>query len=100
MGDHMETDSVIMKIKEIGIRYRVDKLVLFGSRARGDYSSVSDYDIAVFGQHLSASDQAYLYNDIDEIATLRKIDVLFVNDGTTPEMLENITKDGVVLYEQ
>jgi len=29
-------------------RYKVDKIVLFGSRARGDYSSVSDYDIAIF----------------------------------------------------
>ncbi|MGC2203705.1 MAG: nucleotidyltransferase domain-containing protein [Stellaceae bacterium] len=32
---------------------RIERLVLFGSRARGDASEASDYDIAVFLQDLT-----------------------------------------------
>jgi len=37
-------DRVIEHIKEIALKYRVDKIILFGSRARGDHSSVHEKD--------------------------------------------------------
>ncbi|HHV16764.1 MAG TPA: nucleotidyltransferase domain-containing protein, partial [Gelria sp.] len=42
-------DEVLQKIGQVAGKYKVEKLVLFGSRARGDNSLRSDYDIAVFG---------------------------------------------------
>ena len=65
-------DSVLERIKEISLQYKVDKTVLFGSRARGDHSLISDYDIAIFENHLSPLDKARLRDDIDEIETLPK----------------------------
>ena len=73
-------DKVLEKIEEISLQYKIDKIVLFGSRARGDFSSVSDYDIAIFENHLSALDKACLCDDVDEIETLNKIDIIFVHD--------------------
>ena len=46
--------------------------------ARGDYASVSDYDIAIFKNHLSALDKACLRDDVDEIETLKKIDIILL----------------------
>ena len=41
-------DSVITKIAEITKKYSaVVKVILFGSRARGDDTPKSDYDIAI-----------------------------------------------------
>ena len=96
----MGMDSVTKQIREIATKYKIDKLVLFGSRARGDYSPVSDYDITVFGKHLSSLDKASFWADVDEIGTLKKIDIVFVDDSGTDELLENIRRDGVILYEQ
>jgi len=47
-------DYVIEQLCEIAAKYKIEKMVLFGSRARGDHSLLSDYDIAVFegGFHL------------------------------------------------
>lgn len=92
-------DSVLEQIKEISLQYKVDKIVLFGSRARGDHSSVSDYDIAIFENHLSALDKARLRDDVDEIETLKKIDIIFVQENFTDELMESIKRDGVIIYE-
>ena len=92
-------DSVLDQIKEISISYKVDKTLLFGSRARGDYSSASDYDIAIFENHLSALDKACLRADVDEIETLKKIDLVFVKESSKDELMESIKRDGVILYE-
>jgi uncharacterized protein len=95
----MEMDSVIEQIREIAMKYKIDKLVLFGSRARGDHSPVSDYDIAIYAKNLSVLDRANFRADIDEIETLKKIDIAFVYDSATDDLMKNIKRDGVILYE-
>ncbi|HHZ17076.1 MAG TPA: nucleotidyltransferase domain-containing protein [Peptococcaceae bacterium] len=46
-------DKVIEQIKHMAQQYKIKKIVLFGSRARGDYGIASDYDLAVFADGLS-----------------------------------------------
>lgn len=91
-------DEVLQKITQIAGKYKVEKLVLFGSRARGDNSLRSDYDIAVFGNGLSSTDKARFWADIEEIDTLKKIDLVFVDEPVTDELLKNIAEEGVCIY--
>lgn len=93
----MEMDNVTRQITDISKKYKIEKLVLFGSRARGDHSPVSDYDIAVFGKHLSTLDRACFCADVDEVETLKKIDIVFVDDSATDALIKNITREGVIL---
>ena len=95
----MKMDNVIRQIKDIAKKNKVDKVVLFGSRARGDDLSSSDYDIAVYTHDDTSLKRAIFCNDIDEIKTLRKIDVVFVSEKLSNELKENISKDGIVIYE-
>jgi predicted nucleotidyltransferase len=82
----------------------LDRVVLFGSRARGDANEDSDYDIAVFLKHI-----ADLRAEWDRLADLRVrfldaggpfIDAIPFHvsdyDKRTPLMHE-IRKDGVTL---
>ncbi|NJD04760.1 MAG: nucleotidyltransferase domain-containing protein [Ruminiclostridium sp.] len=92
-------DRVLEHIRQIAIKYKVEKVVLFGSRARGDNSPVSDYDIAVFGKDLSALDRACFNADAEEIDTLKKIDIVFVNGALEDELKENIKNDGIIIYK-
>lgn len=45
-------DEVIQEIREIAEKYKVEKVILFGSRARGDFHRTSDIDLAVKGGDL------------------------------------------------
>ena len=43
------SDKVITEIQNIAFQNHVKKVILFGSRARGDYYKKSDIDLAVEG---------------------------------------------------
>lgn|SRR5690554_1302571 len=91
--------GLISDIKELGDKYLIDKIVLFGSRARGDNKSNSDIDLAIFTLPEFAH-KGFLTSDIDELNTLLKIDVVFINEDTDIKLLRNIEKEGVLLYER
>lgn len=77
-------------------RYGAQKLVLFGSRARGDSKARSDIDLAVYG--MPEKKRGAFWLETEELPTLLKLDIVYVSSGMAPEFLHNIEKDGVTLY--
>ena len=66
--------------------FNITKIILFGSRARGDNNAKSDVDIAVYG----CEDFARISLDVeDEVWTLLKFDVANM-DGDVSEELINL----------
>ena len=90
-------DKVLRELKNIAARRGfVNRLVLFGSRARGDNEKNSDYDIAVFSTKITDAEKTALLEEIDAVETLSKIDVVFIKPGDTDtELYQNIIRDGV-----
>ena len=72
------------------------RLVLFGSRARGDNKERSDIDLAVYG--MPQQERAAFWLDAEDLPTLLKLDIVHIMPGMNPKFLENIEKDGVTLY--
>lgn len=94
-------DGVLQQIVQLAQQYpAIQKLVLFGSRARGDAAAGSDYDIAVFPASADFTDELQLRNDIDELDTLYKIDLVVVDAAIDAVLLENINREGIVLMER
>jgi predicted nucleotidyltransferase len=93
-------DEVLEQIRKTAAKYHITKILLFGSRARGDHSPVSDYDLAVFGPGLSALAKAEFSLDVEEIATLKKIDLVFMDETAADDLMRNIVTEGKVIYEQ
>lgn len=92
-------ETVKRDLVAIANRYPVSKLVLYGSRARGDFSPRSDIDVAVYGS-FSPQEELKLKGEIDEIPTLLNIDLVFCHRCTNKKLLENIEKEGVVLLNK
>lgn len=86
------------KIAALGQKYGAQKIVLFGSRARGDNRPASDIDIAVYG--MPEKNQGYFAWDMDELPTLLQIDIVHITDTTNPKFLANVEKDGVLLMDK
>jgi uncharacterized protein len=49
---------------------RIERVVLFGSRARGDAREDSDYDVAVFLKDLEPGDITHRWRELDRLADL------------------------------
>lgn len=87
-------DSVAKAAKRFG----ASKVVLFGSRARGDNRERSDIDIAVYG--VNKSNQAAFRSAISDIPTLLDFDIVFVSGETDAALLNNIKKDGKIIMSK
>ena len=73
-----------------------ERIILFGSRARGDFQKTSDIDVAI-----KADKNILPIKDIldDEIDTLLKFDVVDLSTASK-ELEEEIEKEGIVIYEK
>ena len=92
-------NKIISGIQSIARRYPINRIVLFGSRARGDNRNNSDIDLAVFPAP-EFNSTGHFSSDVEDLETLLKIDLVFVDAYTEAALLERIHREGVVLYER
>lgn len=87
---------VLTEIRELADKYHLDKVILFGSRARGDYKRTSDIDLAAIG-----GDIARFSLDVEEeTSTLLKYDIVDLSKPVQKDLMVSIKREGVVLYEK
>ena len=85
-------------IAALGEKYNAEKILLFGSRARGDNSERSDIDLAIYG--MPQKNRAFFWSDIDDLPTLLDFDLVHITEHTDAALIQEIKKDGVILYEK
>lgn len=88
--------KVIEEIRTFAKKYNVEKVILFGSRARGDYKRTSDIDLAVTGGNF-----ARFALDVDEeTSTLLEYDIVDMSREMQEELRQSIMQEGKILYEK
>lgn len=88
-------EQVLSEIIHVAKECEVGKIILFGSRARGDYKRTSDIDLAVQGGNI-----ARFTLDMEETSTLLEFDVVDLDSSITKELYQSIMTEGKVLYEK
>ena len=89
-------EQVLTEITHFAKKYDIKKVILFGSRARGDFKRTSDIDLAVSGGNFD-----HFALDVDEeTSTLLMFDIVDLDREMQPELRESIQKEGVLLYEK
>ena len=89
-------DRVIKDIFTFARKCAVQKVILFGSRARGTHTERSDIDIAVSGGNYDS-----FYWEIKEnVHSLLTFDIVDLDSGISEELKREIEKDGVIIYEE
>ena len=68
----------------------IEQVVLFGSRAMGNYKPFSDVDITLIGKDLSHDDLIRLYTDVNESLLPYKFDI----------SIDHINRRGKVIYSR
>lgn len=90
------SDIAEKQIIDIARNNQIEKVILFGSRARGNYKRTSDIDLAVSGGNISAFS---LMVD-EETSTLLEFDVVNLDKSVEEELLSSIKKEGIIVYEK
>ena len=73
-------DEILMAAE----KNNIEKVILFGSRARGDYRKTSDIDLAVSGGRI-----AHFQADIEEkVSTLLSFDIVNMDGSVQEELVD------------
>ena len=89
-------ETVLEELHVLAQKYNLDKLILFGSRARGDYRKTSDIDLAATGGDIVR----FALEAEEETATLLSFDIVNLDKTVQKELRESITKEGIIIYEK
>lgn len=94
MGYNLDKEDEA-RIIELAKKCRVEKVILFGSRARGNNRPNSDIDLALLG-----GDCSYFKTDFnDEAVGDVECDVTYLDHELKMGLRDSINRDGIVLYE-
>lgn len=93
--------SAVQRINSVFSRYpQVDKAILYGSRAKGNYKNGSDIDLTLYGTELSLTVIYRILDEIDELLLPYTIDLSIFKDIRDPDMIEHIQRVGLTFYDK
>lgn len=92
------SDDVLEQIIQVFKKYEsIKRVYLFGSRARGNYTNTSDIDLAI---DCSQTIKLKLLRNLDELRCILKFDVIEINNIENKKLINNIKKDGILIYSK
>lgn len=77
---------------------KITKIILFGSRAKGNYKKGSDIDLAVFAENLSLSELMKIKSDLWELPLPYTFDIVDFSKIKNEDLRDHILRVGKVLY--
>ncbi len=91
--------ELLNQLKEIGIEFDLDLLILFGSRATNTNSQNSDLDIAYISN--KKINELDLISEITKKTNINDIDLIEIDERINPVILNwEIFKTGILIYEK
>ena len=95
------SDTAIAIIHAIFKKYpTIEKAVIYGSRAKGNYKQGSDIDITLFGNTLSAHQLMHVSQELDDSALPYLVDISIFDQLDNASLREHIQRVGLVFYER
>jgi type I restriction enzyme S subunit len=101
MSDFGLRDSDIEKIQKVFASYgEVKAVILYGSRAKGNFKPYSDIDLTLSGEKINPHTQFSIETDLDDLLLPYKIDLSIFQDISNPDLVEHINRIGKYFYRK
>ena len=78
----------------------MEEVILYGSRAKGTFSNGSDIDLVLKGKGLSQALLNKIRWELDDLLLPYTIDVAIYDRIDNPELIDHISRVGVVFYRK
>ena len=88
-------------INEIFSKYpQIKKVVVYGSRAKGNFREGSDIDVTIIEEEIPSSVLLKLVNDFDDSLLPIKVDISIFSKLTNQDLIDHIKRVGQVFYKK
>ena len=93
------SDKTVNDINNIFSKYKqVEKVVIYGSRAKGNYRKGSDIDLSFFGKNVNRSVLYEIEENIEELYLPYLFDMSIYKQISNQNLIEHIDRIGKVFY--
>lgn len=94
------SDSVIVELQDVFRRHKnISKVLIFGSRAKGNYREGSDIDLVAIGNNLDYNQIIKILTEIDDLELLYSVDLLDYSKIIGTPIGDHINRVGQVFYQ-
>lgn len=76
----------------------IEKVILYGSRAKGNFKNGSDIDLTILAPQMDLSDLFKIENQIDDLNLPYKMDLSLIHQIENQNLIEHIDRVGQVFY--
>lgn len=93
--------TILASILEVFSRHsKVKKVLLYGSRAKGNYKNGSDIDLALIGKNINLEDINKLQLELDELYLPYGFDISVFEKIENKDLIDHINRVGIIIYER
>jgi len=94
-------ENVIEQIQLVFDNYpAIKRVILYGSRAKGNYRDGSDIDLSLVGETLDLSLLLKIENKLDDLLLPYNIDLSIFHKIENLDLIDHIERVGVLFYER
>lgn len=94
------SDITVEKIRGVfRVFPEVEKAVLYGSRAKGNFKPTSDIDLTLYGNAITSDLRSTIASALDDLLLPYTIDLSIFSELNHVELREHIERVGVVFYK-
>ncbi|MDR2802422.1 MAG: nucleotidyltransferase domain-containing protein [Prevotellaceae bacterium] len=94
-------DNDIEKLYSVFVRFpEVEEVVLYGSRAKGNYCDHSDIDLTMRGNRLDGTISDKVALALDDLLLPYMIDLSVYHQLDNPDLIEHINRVGKTFYKK
>lgn len=79
---------------------RIEKVILYGSRAKGCFKPFSDVDITLVGDELSRSDLNRVMEEVDDLLLPYQFDISLWHKLKNEALISHIGRVGIEIYRK
>lgn len=91
----------IKKIQSVfNLHPEIEKAILFGSRAKGNYKAASDIDLTLVGNSLTLTIQQEIEHELDDLLLPYKFDISIYHTISSTELVDHINRVGQLFFQK
>jgi len=100
MSDGLKEETRRQILAILTANPRVERVVLFGSRAMTTHTPTSDIDLVLFGPVLTLDDHAQLAGELDVLPIPQRVDLLRYKTIKNKKLRDHILSHGVEWFRR